>query len=123
MTTPFHEFSNGLSTAASFGPAYLPCRGLSTVFPLTSWSYVRTTRSLLATFGEDRTCNSVLFMSSGSGNVGSVVLVGAYSAVLVVFGGSNKNEISISATFSLLYFRVRVLSEVSFPIATDSTSS
>ncbi len=35
-TIPFQEPSRGFRTVASFGPAFSPCSGLRTVFPLTS---------------------------------------------------------------------------------------
>ncbi len=100
MAKPFHEWSSGFSTAASLGPANLPCNGLSVVLPLTSWSYVRTTDSLLAMFGAESNCISVSDRFCGSVNSGSVNLGVFTMAIFVLSQISNKKPISKSATVS-----------------------
>ncbi len=58
------------------------------------------TLSLLAMFGEESSLKTVLVKSFGSGKAGSVKAGGLYSATLTVRGGSKRNEMSSSATFT-----------------------
>src|SRR5947209_12899531 len=70
IARPAHEPSTGVITAASPGPSsWTPTSGLITVPPCTSWSYWRTTHSLLHTLGEARTFSraSVRFPSPPPG--------------------------------------------------------
>jgi len=56
ITTPSSPFKSGLTTPALLGPLFCePVRGLTTLPPCTSWSYWRTTYSLLQTFHRPKT--------------------------------------------------------------------